>query len=271
MEETHKRRCGTCGAEIQSRHLGSVKIGGSDVAIGYCERCKKYSAVSDRCILRRLAGCWPMFGKCVSLSRLMRNGWLANLFFDSSMPYIWRSNRKIGEKRFWEVFLAVFSSLNEPQGLILFHECHGGWKRCAKVRNGILAANLSVIVGFMQKNAFYSRRDWEYEMSSDNYNMLLPENRIMVTFTHEGEMLCFSQNVVVLKRIAATFRRHRIQCNIVLGGASGSYRLKSLKAALTAKAKSVNLELKRRDVEHLLFHRERAELITRFPTFVNTL
>ncbi|MBR6588812.1 MAG: nucleotidyl transferase AbiEii/AbiGii toxin family protein [Kiritimatiellae bacterium] len=47
--------------------------------------------------------------------------------------------------------------------------------------------------------------------------------------------------------------------------------LKSLKAALTAKAKSVDLELKRRDVEHLLFHRERAELVTRFPAFVDSL
>ena len=47
--------------------------------------------------------------------------------------------------------------------------------------------------------------------------------------------------------------------------------LKPLKAALKAKAQSVNLELKRRDVEHLLFHRERAELVTRFPAFVETL
>ena len=47
--------------------------------------------------------------------------------------------------------------------------------------------------------------------------------------------------------------------------------LKSLKAALKAKAQSVNLELKRRDVEHLLFHRERAELVTRFPAFVESL
>lgn len=47
--------------------------------------------------------------------------------------------------------------------------------------------------------------------------------------------------------------------------------IKSLKAALKAKAQSVNLELKRRDVEHLLFHRERAELVTRFPAFVDSL
>ena len=46
---------------------------------------------------------------------------------------------------------------------------------------------------------------------------------------------------------------------------------KSLKAALKAKAKSVDLELKRRDVEHLLFHRERAGLVTRFPAFVDSL
>ena len=47
--------------------------------------------------------------------------------------------------------------------------------------------------------------------------------------------------------------------------------LKSLKAALKAKAQSVNLELKRRDVEHLLFSHERAELVTRFPAFVDSL
>ena len=42
MEETHQRRCGTCGAEIQARHLGSVKLGDSDVAIDYCERCNAF-------------------------------------------------------------------------------------------------------------------------------------------------------------------------------------------------------------------------------------
>ncbi len=47
--------------------------------------------------------------------------------------------------------------------------------------------------------------------------------------------------------------------------------LKSLKAALKAKAQSVNLALKRRDVEHLLFSHERAELVTRFPAFVDSL
>lgn len=47
--------------------------------------------------------------------------------------------------------------------------------------------------------------------------------------------------------------------------------LMSLKTALNAMSQSVNLELKRRDVEHLLFHRERAELVTRFPAFVESL
>ena len=42
MEETHKRRCGNCGTEIQARHLGSVKVGDSDVAIDYCERCNAF-------------------------------------------------------------------------------------------------------------------------------------------------------------------------------------------------------------------------------------
>ena len=45
----------------------------------------------------------------------------------------------------------------------------------------------------------------------------------------------------------------------------------SLKKALLAKASSVDLELKRRDVEHLLFHRERAAVILEFPAFVAEL
>ena len=47
--------------------------------------------------------------------------------------------------------------------------------------------------------------------------------------------------------------------------------LASLKAALKAKSESVNLELKRRDVAHLLFHHERADLVPRFPAFVDSL
>lgn len=47
--------------------------------------------------------------------------------------------------------------------------------------------------------------------------------------------------------------------------------MKSLKVALKAKAQAVDLELKRRDVEHLLFLHERAELVTRFPAFVDSL
>ena len=45
----------------------------------------------------------------------------------------------------------------------------------------------------------------------------------------------------------------------------------SLKKALQAKASSVDLELKRRDIEHLLFHRERAAVILDFPAFVAAL
>lgn len=45
----------------------------------------------------------------------------------------------------------------------------------------------------------------------------------------------------------------------------------TLKAALATKADSTDLALKRRDVEHLLFHRENAERIERFRDFVATL
>lgn len=42
MEETCKKRCGVCGAGIAAKHLGSVKIGDADVAVGYCERCNTF-------------------------------------------------------------------------------------------------------------------------------------------------------------------------------------------------------------------------------------
>ena len=45
----------------------------------------------------------------------------------------------------------------------------------------------------------------------------------------------------------------------------------TLKAALAAKADAVDLALKRRDVEHLLFRRDDAERIERFRDFVASL
>lgn len=51
----------------------------------------------------------------------------------------------------------------------------------------------------------------------------------------------------------------------------GIHDIGSLKAALLEKTSSVNLELKRRDVEHLLFRHEKADMILSFPRFVETL
>lgn len=45
----------------------------------------------------------------------------------------------------------------------------------------------------------------------------------------------------------------------------------SLKEALKKRLENVNLELKRRDVEHLLFSHERATLVMEFPRFIETL
>ena len=45
----------------------------------------------------------------------------------------------------------------------------------------------------------------------------------------------------------------------------------SLKASLAEKTAGVDLALKRRDVEHLLFHREKAAIVERFGDFVATL
>ena len=45
----------------------------------------------------------------------------------------------------------------------------------------------------------------------------------------------------------------------------------SLKAALLSKAASIDLEMKRRDVEHLLFRHERADVVLSFPAFVESM
>jgi len=47
--------------------------------------------------------------------------------------------------------------------------------------------------------------------------------------------------------------------------------LQSLKKALSEKVRSVNLELKRRDVEHLLFRHERSDIVTRFQSFIDSI
>ena len=45
----------------------------------------------------------------------------------------------------------------------------------------------------------------------------------------------------------------------------------SLKKALLAKVESVDLEMKRRDVEHLLFRHERADAVLSFPAFIESM
>ena len=43
MEERCKSRCGNCGAEIRSQHLGKYQYGDGAVPIGYCERCNAFT------------------------------------------------------------------------------------------------------------------------------------------------------------------------------------------------------------------------------------
>ena len=45
----------------------------------------------------------------------------------------------------------------------------------------------------------------------------------------------------------------------------------ALKTALLARAASVDLEMKRRDVEHLLFRHDRADMVLSFPAFVGSM
>ena len=120
-------RCGICGAEIQARHLGSVKVGDADVAIDYCERCNTFTVpIGD--------GEKPYRKRMADTKLLIPKGWSRRQCEDGSLelrrgvPYRWLWAFPIGLVAFvasvlaacyfmhigdmnlqWQVFLLVFA------------------------------------------------------------------------------------------------------------------------------------------------------------------
>lgn len=170
-----------------------------------------YSALSDSRVFDILRAGWPIFSGFVSFDQLLRNGWVNNVFFSKNIPYVWRSNMRIGEKRFWNVFVKGFANMKEPDGFVMFHERHAGWRK-KRGLNGITLQQLSEVPCFMNRYAVYSRRHWRYGEQNDNYNLLLVHNRIFVSFTHEGELLCFSNVKNKLAIIARCFHSCHLSC-----------------------------------------------------------
>lgn len=178
-----------------------------------------YSVLSDSRVFDILLTEWPIFAGFVSFDQLLRNGWVNNVFFSKNIPYVWRSNMRIGENRFWEIFVNVFSDEDESDGFVLFHEKHAGWKKNGAVEkylNGICLQGLSDVSVFMRKFAFYSRRHWRYGARNDNYNLLFIHSKIFVSFTHEGEFLCFSNDKIKLTAIVRFFRALHLSCKFEL-------------------------------------------------------
>ena len=78
MEETHKSRCGLCGAGIAAQHLGSVKIGDADVAVGYCEHCNTFALL--------IGDDEKPYNKRMAAAKLhMPNGWSMRQCEDGSL------------------------------------------------------------------------------------------------------------------------------------------------------------------------------------------
>ena len=98
-----------------------------------------YMVLSESQVFNTLLRAWPMFEDFKSFNQLLCEGWVNNVFFNKNIPYIGRSNKRISEERFWNVFVKIFSRIDEPDGFILFHEKHAGWKkkRGRRIRNGV--------------------------------------------------------------------------------------------------------------------------------------
>ena len=120
-------RCGICGAEIRERHLGSVKVGDTNVAIDYCERCNTFTVpIGD--------GEKPYRKRMADAKLLIPKGWSRRQREDGSLelkrgvPCRWLWAFPIGLVAFvasvlaacyfmhigdmnlqWQVFLAVFA------------------------------------------------------------------------------------------------------------------------------------------------------------------
>ena len=146
-----------------------------------------------------------------SFDELRQNGWIVNNFFLKGIPYIWRDNRRISEDRFWRSFMEVFSMVSENSGLILFCDGRSWWRKDGKEPRRFDC--LYDAVDFMNKYAYYGRRQWVYGRKNDNYNLVFLNKDIFVSFTHDGEMLCFSRKLGFLRSIEHLWKTRRLSCH----------------------------------------------------------
>ena len=153
----------------------------------------------------------PLFRGINSFDELRQEGWIINNFFTRGIPYIWRDNRRISEDRFWCTFMEVFAMVGETSGLILFCDGRSWWKKNGKEPR--LFDCLYDVVDFMNKYAFYDRRHWVCGRKNDNYNLVFLNKDVFVSFTHEGELLCFSRRLGLLRSIKHLWRSRRLSCH----------------------------------------------------------
>ena len=180
--------------------------------------------ISEREILLALRKAWPMFDAVSSYEQMINEGWVNNYFFAKDIPYVWRDNRRIREKRFWEVFVGAFDKAMGRDEYVLFHEKHAGWKRKGRDnrRNGIILANAHDVAEFMSENAFYARSQWQYGKVNDNYNLICIHNKSFASFTHEGEFVCFSESGQILDAVSHHFHVCHCSCKLICGEHPGS-------------------------------------------------
>ena len=153
----------------------------------------------------------PLFCGINSFDELRQNGWIVNHFFARGIPYVWRDNRRISEGRFWCAFMEVFARVGENSGLILFCDGRSWWKKNGKEPR--LFDCLHDVVYFMNRYAFYDCRQWEFGRKTDNYNLVFLNKDVFVSFTHEGEMLCFSSRLEFLRSIEHSWKSRRLSCH----------------------------------------------------------
>lgn len=175
-----------------------------------------YRAISVRLVFSVMQKTWPMFCEYNTLKQVLRDGWTINVFYENDVPYVWRSNLRIDEGRFWQVVESVFAGIDEPNGVLLFHDGHAGWKRgrVLNVKNGVAVPTVNDALHLLRRGAFYSRRQWNYGEDSDNYNMVLAMNKAFVSFTHHGELICFSEDAQWLSQVKHRFNAFRLVCHI---------------------------------------------------------
>lgn len=138
-------------------------------------------------------------------------GWTCNCLWERDVPYVWRNNGRCNDDRFW----SAFECMVHDTGLrcdMLLHDNFAGWCRCRKVKPGRfirVAANADAIA-FLRRYACWGRRWSRPGAMNDNYYAVDLNRSVLMAFTHEGDFVCFSRDIGLLRAVSASFRRKRL-------------------------------------------------------------